>query len=240
MDNQKLISATELFRNAWKIFLEHWKTLVRIAVLPLAATFLFWLILYIFQIDSPEHFKFTLPYILGFGIAFLALFFVSLLTQVALIEAVHNRAESVSVKGRLLTAWKRIYVYAGVSVLQSLIVGVGFVLLVIPGLIYAVRYFFSGYSVVLDDQKGISALNFSKNLVQGHWGEVFWKLVFMGLVALLLYIPFAVIGNATGHKAVGDFLGSLVTLIITPLSTVYIYLLYQNLKSVKNPPPPPF
>jgi len=66
-----------------------------------------------------------------------------------------------------------------------------FLLLIIPGIIYAVYWMFTLYAVVLYDKSGKDALNYSKNVVKGRWWKVFCYSLVFGILSL-------VVGIATG------------------------------------------
>ncbi len=101
----------------------------------------------------------------------------------------------------------------------------GFFLFVIPGIIIFVWFYFAWYILVEAKAKGMNALLMSKEYVRGLWWGVFWRIIVIGIAlaivsAILNKIPYAgpVISN----------------LILTPLGTVFIYVIYQDLKAIKG------
>lgn len=101
--------------------------------------------------------------------------------------------------------WK----YVGVSVLTTLAIGLGLILLVVPGIIVALMVMFSCY-LVIDRQLGpIEAMKESRRITKGHLMELF-------LLAL------ALIGiNILGFIAL--FVGLLVSIPVSMLAFVYAY-----------------
>jgi len=91
-----------------------------------------------------------------------------------------------------------------VCILYSLIVLVGSIFLIIPGLIAAI-YFLPSYFVVVVQDKGIiETLRYSANLVSGHWWRVAWlyalittifvmiiSVIVFGLSFILFYLSFS-------------------------------------------------
>lgn len=71
-----------------------------------------------------------------------------------------------------------------VSFLMALIVMAGMLLLIIPGIIFAIWYYFAPMAAMLDNEKIIPALKTSQALTKGRFGQVFWRLC----APLVLYV----------------------------------------------------
>ncbi|HEY6102637.1 MAG TPA: hypothetical protein VI007_05360 [bacterium] len=95
------------------------------------------------------------------------------------------------------------------SLLYWVVVAVGLVLLVIPGIIFSVRYLFYGYAVVDRNAHPVEALAQSAAATKGVWGA----LSLFGLVIIML--------NILGALALG--VGLLVTLPVSALATAWVY-----------------
>ncbi|HBU06997.1 MAG TPA: hypothetical protein DEB09_02845 [Candidatus Magasanikbacteria bacterium] len=135
------------------------------------------------------------------------------------------------------------------SILTSLAVFGGLLLLIVPGIIFAIWFTFSLYSVAIEETSGVEAMRHSKQLVSGRWGDTFWRLLAPGFVFGLVMIiiqwivnlPLGMIlklaENSTTLYLVLVGLVALVnvvvSLIITPLSSLAPTILYLELK--KNP-----
>jgi len=111
-----------------------------------------------------------------------------------------------AVEGPLL--WR--YVLA--SLLYVLIVAVGTVLLVIPGIIFAVRYIFYGYAVVDRGALPMESMAQSAAATKGVW----WNVSLFGLVLILLNI-------------LGAMLLVVGLLITTPISAIAAAWVYRRL-----------
>ncbi|MGB9666115.1 MAG: DUF975 family protein [Candidatus Cryosericum sp.] len=72
---------------------------------------------------------------------------------------------------------KRLGSYVAGSLLFGFIVGVGFILLVVPGFIWGLRYSMYGYYIVTQDAGPMEALQMSAEATEGH------KLELLGLGA---------------------------------------------------------
>lgn len=95
-------------------------------------------------------------------------------------------------------AWKKMLTFIGLSILGGLMVGVGFMLLVLPGLIALIFLFFAFYLVVAENLGPTQAISRSFSLAAKKWLEIFLILLIVGLVlAILSFLPFVnfIIGN---------------------------------------------
>jgi len=199
-------------------------------------------------------------YSYGFGITLLLYILLIILGSLAslwvsmafikTIYACHKKQTIPDMKPNFLSIKQLIIPAILVSILNALIVVGGFILLVVPGIIFAIWFAFAVYDVAINNTKEpVQALKNSKKLVDGRWWEVFWRLIAPGLVftigAMILQkiiswpLNFA-IGTAQGNSfsffflmALGAILSLAITLIITPLTTAAPVILYSELK--KNP-----
>jgi uncharacterized membrane protein len=112
--------------------------------------------------------------------------------------------------------------YLGASILTGLVVWAGMILLVIPGIYWAIKFQFYGYFVVDQKCDPIESMRRSSRLTQ----DVKWKLLAFGIVLAII--------NAIGALCL--FVGLLVTIPVTLLaySSVYRKLLDQT-ESVEAP-----
>lgn len=136
------------------------------------------------------------------------------------------------------------------SFLVTLIVLGGTLLLIIPGIIFAVWYSFSTYVVIFEGAKGLSALRASKALVAGRWWSIVWRLaistmVFGFLNSALSYTLIFIIKSLPLpvfiQSASASALVSLAGAITAPLSAGAILILYQSAKQnpIAQPTLPP-
>ena len=77
-----------------------------------------------------------------------------------------------------------------IQILMSLIIGVGLILFIIPGLVFAFMYNFSLYWYVdHDDEDALTILGYSRNLIKGYkWDYFVFLLSFLGWALLCLFI----------------------------------------------------
>jgi len=101
--------------------------------------------------------------------------------------------------------WK----FLGASLLLSLAVAIGFVLLIVPGIIFGLMFMFATFVVIEREAGPIDALNESNRITRGHK----WPL--LGLVLLLVLI------NLLGVLAL--VVGLLVSIPVSTLAFVHAY-----------------
>ncbi len=101
--------------------------------------------------------------------------------------------------------WK----YLGASILTGLIVWVGFVLLIVPGIYWALKFQFFGYFVVEQGRDPVESMRMSSRITQ----TVKWKLLGFGVVLAII--------NVVG--AICLFVGLFVTIPVTLLAYASVY-----------------
>lgn len=138
----------------------------------------------------------------------------------------------------LAVFWQSLWV----SILKGIVVVVGTLLFIIPGIIFSIWYSFALFGVVLESERGWAAMKSSKKLVQGRWWEVVWKLLLPTLVfgigiAIANIISLILIGmlplSSESNALVSNIIGSLFSAIFAPLTTLATLNLYFSLK--ENP-----
>ena len=132
--------------------------------------------------------------IMGIGLAKIALMFV---------DGQKPRFDEMFAHANLF--WR----YLGAQILSNLIIGLGFLLLIIPGIIWSLKYSFVGYFVVDKGMGPIEALRHSARVTQG----VKWQLLLFWLVMGFV--------NLAGVLVFG--LGLLATIPTTMLATAFVY-----------------
>lgn len=144
----------------------------------------------------------------------------------------------------------RIVDFVLISLLQGIVVIVGLLLFVIPGLIFAVWFSFSRYSVIVDGvSPGSAALRASKTLVAGRFWPILWRWVgsylyfgsffVLGTVAILAAIG-ALLGNAQLGFVVtpaplwwSDLIVTVISTLFTPLFILIGVILYEDAKRTR-------
>lgn len=123
------------------------------------------------------------------------------------------------------------------SILYGIIVGIGFIFLVIPGIYLLVRFLFVSEVIVLERTGIWEAFGRSSQLVSGSWWRVFGigLLVFI-ITAILEGIVGSVAGALffTGHRVLGQAASSIVAILVKPFELGALILLYYDLRIRKE------
>jgi hypothetical protein len=120
-------------------------------------------------------------------------------------------------------------------VLAAIGIALGLVLFVLPGIYFAVRWFFVPQAVVLDAARGPAALARSSEVVQGFWWRTFGLVILANLAValpgLILTAPFASIASST-DDAVWSLAGTIVVETVTaPFLALFATLLFYDLRA---------
>ncbi len=151
--------------------------------------------------------------------------------------------------------WKENYAFTlkqlwpsfGASFLAGLAILFGILLFLIPGIIFAVWYFFAVYGVVINGDSIMKGLSDSKKLVAGRWWSVAWRIFVpsfligvAGMViktTLVFFVDFLPL-NETSIAVVENIVTGVVSALASPLTTLAGLHLYFNLRDNPFREPP--
>ena len=131
--------------------------------------------------------------------------------------------EQCGVKEAFTRARPKVMAHIWLGVLTGLLVTGAHLLLIIPGIIFTVWFFFAPFVFIEEGERGLNALLKSKAYVKGRWFAVAIRLV----AIWLLFVAIACI----------PVVGQLLVVFLVPLSFVYTHLLYKDLKANKRKTP---
>jgi hypothetical protein len=234
-----LPSASDLLRSAWHQFKLRWPTYFGIMIAPLIIVIIFGLVTGFGNNPSPSvtHSTSTINPIL-FIILVVAMIIAYLWGGVALLIAI--KEDGISIGEAYTKAKASVLPYLWVNILVGLIVMVGFILLIIPGILFAFWYGMAQYIVIDQNIRGMNALRKSKEYVKGNIGAIFWRGI---VVAFAVAVPIMIITIIL--KAVGlpdqamNVVSNILSFIITPFATIYGFMLYRAVKAKKEAEPQP-
>jgi hypothetical protein len=126
----------------------------------------------------------------------------------------------------------------GAGILATIIIVIGFILIIVPGLIALTFLAVVAPAVVIDRATATGALRRSRDLVRGNAWRVFGVIVVLFLItAVLNSIVNAIGGGVSDDSFVGFALADLVVrVLLTPLSAIAATVMYVELRRVKNEP----
>ncbi|MEZ4156910.1 MAG: hypothetical protein R3B52_03025 [Candidatus Paceibacterota bacterium] len=145
--------------------------------------------------------------------------------------AVTHEKQIKDYKKALLKGWKLFVPYLLVTLLVGLITALGLVLLIIPGVIFAVWLAFSVF-ILMDNEGGIViSINKSKAMVKGYWWPVFGRLLaLIAATIAVMAIVGAILSSLFGQE-VFEILNQIISILITPLVMLYVKKIYDELKA---------
>lgn len=132
----------------------------------------------------------------------------------ALVFAVAD--EGIGIRAALKQGWSRIWAFAWVFSLSAFIVTGGFMLLVIPGILFSVWFFLCQFVLADEDERGMRALLKSKAYVRGKFIDVFVRL-------LAVWVASVLIGMVPA-------LGPLLSILFVPYMMIFSWLIYDDLR----------
>ena len=145
-----MININKLFKDSWQIYIKQFKTLVLITILT-------FLPIAIFQILAGFYKNnFVLENFSGSGIEFglIALIvlaiFISWVGKGALIKNINDNK---GIRKSLDYAWHNLASIVWIDILTSIIVIIGFILFIIPGILFSIWYAFSLMVLILENKK---------------------------------------------------------------------------------------
>lgn len=121
------------------------------------------------------------------------------------------------------------------SILVGLTVAIGFVLLVIPGLIFLVMLSVAIPALVVEDARGTKAMGRSWELVKGYFWHVVGVIVVGFLINFVVGLILGVIGSAFGDNWFFTFVfDSAGQIIVAPFVALVTVVLYLDLRARKE------
>ena len=240
------LGPTKLLGNAWTLYKQRFWTLIAIALIPI-------LVIIPATIGSSLISVFILSKIIAggslslilivFALAALVMFLVQLWGQAALMFAIINNKEEIGFVESFRRGWRKIISLWWISILTAFVTLGGFLLAIIPGIVFAMWFSLSAWVLIAEDSKGMDALLKSREYVRGRWWAVLGRIIIIGLVPFLLSLIFSLIPTLLFSfifkSALALWVISLITypiilIIYTPLASIYMFMMYQNLRSLRG------
>lgn len=250
MEN-KLIGAGDLIESSWLIYKNNWKPLLKVSFwmfLPTALVTATGLLMRL--LATSELVAVSVAMIVSIPV-YLAQFIATIVFVLAIDARLENK--NIDIKKMTEGALKRFFPIIFVVIIATAAIFGGFLLLIIPGVIFSVWFAFAFYESVLADARGTSALKASRDLARGKWLQIFWRLIATTIfwsvtVWLLMSAIFLIFGalsqpwktligsepGASYAAAFLDILSNAVQAVVAPIFVAIGVILYRSLKTSKN------
>lgn len=217
----------QLLIESWKIYCSKIKTLLGIMAVPVG----FSIVPYLVSIPFYETYKY---WFFIFTIFWLISFFFQLL---AIPSLLYCFKENIGVKNSYQKGLKIFKSYLWVYFLVFIIIAGGFLLLIIPGILFSIWLSLTIFVLIFEEKRGMGALKRSKELVAGRWWGVFWRFLIFILILIVIgiLISFSLM-VLVGEEAIKliQYAIRFLPLFITPLWLIYGNLIYKNLAELKK------
>ncbi len=236
---KNLILISEIIKKGWQLYLDN----IAQFIYPIIISIIPYLLIY-----AVEYFNLPAAEILIIILTALSIVinFWVIIVFMELIDKIYKK-EPIEANKIYESAFKKIPSYFLVSLLVGLITMAGLILLIIPGIIFAVWYSFAVYINILEDKnnKGWDALKSSKDLVKGRWGKTFWRLILPSLLvyAIVMVVVIALMFMISGghvdlityeQTVIYDLITTAIFTLLSPLFVAFILLLYYSLKETRE------
>lgn len=200
-----------LFKEAWKLFKRRFPVLLMISIIYNLFVLTTNFDLYFKKEPlNPEEIEYTKLFVGN-----LVLFIASAWSLGAYVSALLD--ESMSATEALVAGVRLWHSYLWLLFLFTLLTMLGFVALVIPGIILLVRYIFGKFVLLCEGKKGYEALRQSAKYVEGRWFSVFGRILpAWAILALFSFFP----------QPMNLIIGT----VFYPFFMAYQYILYLSLK----------
>ncbi len=226
-----LPSPLALLAQSWQFYRRHLWPLVKLIILPSLLTILLVAIMALLVVLATNlsswQWVVLVPTLI---IGLIGVIIMSLLGYASLVYFLGHASDYPGILPLWRTAWPLIGKFWLTQLLSGLITTFGFILLIVPGIIFLTRYVFVPFTVVLDRKFGREALNVSTSLVKGR----FWAIFGRGLAISLFSWILSFLVTQVDQPVIVGLLQILLYLTVAPLTTIYFYHLYQACKLEVN------
>lgn len=129
----------------------------------------------------------------------------------------------------------------GAGVVSGILIVVGLICLVVPGVILAIMFSLVVPAIVVERAGALESLSRSRRLVGGRWLKTFGLLLIILIINLAAGFVFGVISSVFGPAdwVVSSILGALASPILPIAATLYYYSMIAREQPLSPPPPPP-
>lgn len=149
------------------------------------------------------------------------------------------RGNTPTFTGCYSAGFKRFFRYMATTIFYTLAMMGGFLLLIIPGIVIAVKYSLSLVSSVLDDNN-VSHMKYSSKLVKGSGWKIFLIFFVLGIVVMIPYtVAFFLNGMNIPNEAsteyfIMQFAVMLLGVIFGPFLMGILVVIYEKLREAKK------
>jgi len=178
-----MITINKLFKDSWEIYKKQFKSLVLITILTFLPIAIFQTLAGLYQ----DNFKSENFSAIEFGLIALTVLaiFITWIGKGALIKNINDNKGIVE---SLNYGWHNLASIVWVDILTSIIIIIGFILFIIPGILFSIWYAFALMVLILENKKGMQALKQSRELTRGKWQGIFVRIIILYFIIIVINI----------------------------------------------------
>jgi hypothetical protein len=147
------------------------------------------------------------------------------------------RGEEPHVAGAFRAALPFLAPAIGAVALAAVGIGAGLILLIVPGVYLAVRWYLAAVVVTVEGVAPVAALRRSAELVEGAWWATFGRILLAALAFGFVALVGQLLAAATGSGALFVSLLAITQAVAVSLSAIFASLLFFDLRAQKDHPP---
>lgn len=239
----QLISISQLLAQAFTIYKTHfWKMMgmyfiSMVAYIPMGLIAGLFYLTYNYENSLGSAMLMVIYIVLGLlGLAtIIAAIYVYLIAQVGMYLIIRDQNNNPKFWETFKAARPSAISFFETNFLTGIFLILWFLLFIIPGVMMAVYYSFVTWVFVVEGLKNKAAMRRSKELVKGHWWNIFWIMLLpMVVVWFILGLPSYFIEPESGADQIYSAVNNILSAVITPFFLAYTYHLYKNLVGLKK------
>ncbi len=239
---KNLISISAVIKDGWNLYIDNFQKFVNPILILLAPYVLLFVVQY-FEVPGLDALNLIILIVSVVINLWISILLIRLINDILIKKEINPSEESL-----YQSSVSMIASYFWVGIITAVITILGFILFIIPGIIFAIWYGFSGYVNVLEKEnnKGYAALKTSKELVKGRWGKTFLRLVIPGLaiyfvvMVIIIGLMYAITGGnidmmSYQQSVLLNILSTVIFLVLAPLFISFTNIVYNSLKETRMP-----
>ncbi len=164
------------------------------------------------------------------GLILVGVFLASFLTT-SLITYAYAEPERAVSMDHLRRVTSRLLPLLWVSLLSTIVMLIGFILLIIPGIYAMLALMFTTYVILFEDARGIAALKVSHSYMKKARTALGLKLLFVFIIMFAITAAISFLGSFFPHQAAEFIFSEVLTVIVNIVLFGYLYLLYREFKN---------
>jgi hypothetical protein len=222
-------SIENLIKDSWSLYKDNLNNFIIAALIFMAVSFVLVIFIFLAMIIIPVIFGLVNPasYLIIISVVIIGLLFYLLFVAFMTLEDIvfiliaksAQTRKKLTLSKVLHISWPKFWSLFWINIIISLIILLGFIFFIIPGIILSIYLIFAKYLIVIDDVRGFRSLRLSARIVSGH----FWEVIVLSLV-------FSVVSLLT--NSIGG--GIITMLLVYPMLVVAFFLLYIDIKKAKK------